>query len=169
MSINQVNLMLHGKPDTIRVVDPITNQETVKVIRNDFNPNDVMRYRLKEDWVFDKQTSTMYVRIIGIAPLRIIRNADGSERAETPMFWLYYPDLRPILTKYDVYNPRNYSMRMSWEDLFEIRYFSSYIVKEDNPYDRSIKDYIKSGVGRLLEGKKIKNEIFNYEQNLWSY
>ena len=102
-------------------------------------------------------------------PLKTIYNSDGSERAESPMFWLYYPDLRPILAKFDVYNPKNYMARMSWEDLFEMRYFSSYIVKEDNVFDRSIKSYIKDGVQQLLEGQKIKNDIFNWEQDLWQY
>src|SRR5690606_13079015 len=34
-----------------------------------FNPNDVVRFRIKEDWIFDKQRSVFEPRIIGIAPL----------------------------------------------------------------------------------------------------
>lgn len=174
MSRAEIMNTLVGKKDTVRVVDPVTGKESTQVIRNDFNPDDVTRYRIKEDWIFDKQTSTLYCRILGIAPEKTIRNSDGSIRAYTPMFWLYYPDLRPILAKYDVYNPKNFTMRMSWEDLFEERYFESYIIKEDNVYDRSIKDYIpgntqEDGVKRLLEGQKIRNKIFNFEQDLWSY
>jgi len=60
---------------------------------------------------------------------------------------------------------------MSWEELFESRYFSSYIVKStiDNPYDLFIKQYIKDDILRLLEGDNIKTKIFNFEQDLWSY
>jgi hypothetical protein len=55
-----------------------------------------------------------------------------------------------------------------------LKFFASYVIKEDNPFDRSIRDYIpgesqEAGVKRLLEGKKIKDEIFNYEQDLWAY
>jgi len=55
-----------------------------------------------------------------------------------------------------------------------MRFFASYIIKEDNPFDRSIKDYItgntqQDGIKRLLEGRKIRDEIFNYEQDLWAY
>jgi gliding motility associated protien GldN len=176
MSLEEIVNTLQGKQDTIRVVDPVTGKETVQVYRNDFNPESVQRFRIKEEWVFDKQTSTMYVRIIGIAPEKSILNADGSVRAYAPLFWLYYPDLRPILARYDVYNPKNYMMRMSWEDLFEMRMFASHIIKEDNTFDRSIKDYIRpgdnsteAGVRRLLEGQRIKNEIFNWEQDVWAY
>ena len=87
------------------------------------------------------------------------------------MFWIYYPDLRKTLNKYMVYNPKNYAGRMTWEELFESRMFSSYITKTtmDNPYDRRLKDYIKDPILRLLEGENIKDKIFNYEQDLWSY
>lgn len=174
MTRAEVSNEVHGQAQTIRITNPVTGKETDTTIYNDFDPTSISRYRLKEDWIFDKATSTLYCRIIGIAPERTILNADGSIRAYAPMFWLYYPDLRPILARYDVYNPKNYYQRMSWEDLFEMRFFSSYIIKEDNPFDRSIKDYItgnttQDGVKRLLEGRRIKNEIFNYEQDLWKY
>ena len=174
MSASDVAQEVHGQAQTIRVTNPITGQETDTTIYNDFDPNSVTRYRLKEDWVFDKGTSTLYCRIIGIAPERTILNDDGSIRAYAPMFWLYYPDLRPVLAQYDVFNPSNYYQRMTWEDLFEMKFFASYIIKEDNPFDRTIKDYIpgqteEAGVKRLLEGRKIKNEIFNYEQDVWKY
>ena len=88
------------------------------------------------------------------------------------LFWVYYPDLRPILAKYEVYNPKNMGQsRMTWEELFESRMFSSYIVKStlDNAANRNISGYIKDPILALLEGDNIKDKIFNYEQDLWSY
>ena len=90
----------------------------------------------------------------------------------TPMFWVYYPDMRPILTKYEVYNPKNMgNSRMTWEELLESRMFSSYITKStlDNAANRTIRTYIKDPILALLEGENIKEKIFNYEQDLWSY
>ncbi len=63
---------------------------------------------------------------------------------------------------------------MSWEDLFESRMFYGRIIKStmDNPYDRYIKDFQglrENKILQLLEGEDIKDRIFNYEQNLWSY
>ena len=74
-----------------------------------------------------------------------------------------------------MYNPKNMGQnRMTWEELFESRMFGSYIVKStlDNPLNRFIRNvYSKDseGILRLLEGEKIKEKIFNYEQDLWSY
>lgn len=174
----EVMAQMAGKMDTIKVpnwvLDPTGSKGIMKdsVIRNDFNPTLITKYRIKEDWVFDKESSRMHVRIIGIAPIKqIIDENTGEVRAETPMFWLYYPDLRPELAKMEAYNGKNFGARMTWEELFESGFYSSYVVKStiDNPQDLPLKSYVKDPILRLLEGEGIKEKIFNYEQNLWSY
>jgi len=134
-------------------------------------PDSISKFRLKEEWIFDKESSRMTVRILGIAPLMNQYTSTGVFLGEKVLFWVYYPDLRPTLAKYEVYNGRNYAGRMSWEELFESRFFSSYITKStiDNPYDQSLKQSVKDPLFRLLEGENIKEKIFNYEQDLWSY
>ncbi|HYM94592.1 MAG TPA: gliding motility protein GldN [Chitinophagaceae bacterium] len=137
------------------------------------NPEDIVKFRIKEDWVFDREASRLFCRIIGIAPCKALMSVDKkTERGSLPLFWVYYPDLRPTLAKYEVYNAKNMGQsRMTWEELFESRMFSSYIIKStlDNPQNRMIKNYIKDPILALIEGDNIKNKIFNYEQNLWSY
>lgn len=154
--------------DTIIKFDPDTYEETVMVVENDFDPASVKRFRVKEDWFFDTETSTMKVRIMGIAPLMEDLDEFGNVRYEYPMFWIYYPDSRQTLAREAAFNPMNDVQQMSWEDLFEMRYFSSHIVKESNPYDRRIKDY-KDGVNMVYESQKIKDRIRGFESDLWSY
>ena len=158
-------------PDLVK--DPDGSKGFMKdtVIVDEFNPDKVEKFWIKEDWVFDKESSRMHVRILGIAPLKTITNDDGSYRDVMPLFWVYYPDLRPIFAKHEVYNGRNYGARMSWEELFESRMFASRIIKStiNNPNDELIKQYIKDPILALLEGDNIKEKIFNYEQDLWSY
>jgi gliding motility associated protien GldN len=154
--------------DTTIVFDPVTFIETPVVTRNVLNWEDIKRFRLKEVWFFDEETSTMQVRIIGIAPLREVYDNNGNFKYEQPMFWAYYPQLRNTLARQEAFNPLNDAGRMSWEDIMEMRYFSSYIYKESNVYDRRLQDYL-SGVDLLLEADKIKSEIFNFEHDLWSF
>lgn len=168
---------LVGKPKIITVPDLSKDPDGSKgifkdtTISEEFNPDKVERYWVKEDWVFDKESSRIYVRILGIAPLKTITNDDGSFRDVTPVFWVYYPDLRPVFAKHEVYNGKNYGARMSWEELFESRMFASRIIKStiNNPNDIFIKTFIKDPILALLEGENIKERIFNYEQDLWSY
>lgn len=167
----QVSQAITGGVDTIPVTDLDGNVVKYEVRQKQVEPDSIYRYRLKEEWIFDKESSRMFVRILGIAPIMKKYTSTGIPIGDMTLFWAYYPDLRPTLAKYEVYNGKNYAGRMSWEELFESRFFSSYITKStlDNPFDRSLRDFIKDPLFRLLEGENIKDKIFNYEQDLWSY
>lgn len=168
LSTDDVLNML-SKTDTIVTFDPETYEEKVKIVRNDINPTDVKRFRIKEIWFFDKETSTMQVRILGIAPLINVTDSEGNFRYEKVMFWVYYPQVRDLLARHRVYTlGGNTNATVSWEDLFEMRYFASFIIKESNVYDRRIEDYAR-GVDALWESDRIKNNIFNFEHDLWQY
>lgn len=154
--------------DTIVVVDPITGEESWQPIRNDFDPLSIIRYRIKEVWYFDTRYSAMRVRILGIAPIVSDYDQNGNLRFERPLFWVYYPQARDYLAQHPVFNPFNDRPVMSWEDILEMRFFSSYITKESDIFDRRLQDYL-SGEDLLQKSEKIKMEIFNYEQDMWSY
>ncbi|MBP7496420.1 MAG: gliding motility protein GldN [Bacteroidales bacterium] len=156
--------------DSIRLqrsYPPYDWYDTIKV--KEFRTSDVTRIRIKEDWFFDKQRSVMESRIIGICPIiEQFNDEDQSFKGYLPLFWIYFPDLRPILAKNEVFNRFNDGLRLSYDDVFMKRMFSSYIYKESNVYDRKIVEYTK-GVDQIFESERIKNEINNYERELWEY
>lgn len=154
--------------DTIQQVDPITYETKLKIVVNKLNTDDIKRFRVKEEWFFDKQYSTLKVRILGIAPLKDVTDELGNFAYEQPLFWIRYPDCREYLARHKAFVDGNDANPMSWEDLFELRRFSSYISKESNVQNRRLQDYLQ-GMDILLEGEKIKQEIFNFEHDLWSY
>ena len=175
MAVDEVNQLTVGSADTTPVysLTDMTKIESYKVTRASFDAKSVTKIRLKEEWVFDRESSRMFCRILGVGLLKTeyIPNTNR-ERGTSSLFWVYYPDLRPMLAKAEVYNPKNMGQgRMTWEELFESRMFASYIVKStlDNAANRNIKNYIKDPILALLEGDNIKDKIFNYEQDLWSY
>lgn len=161
-----------GPADTTPVVDPMNPNRILKyvVTKEAFNPKSVTKLRMKEEWVFDRESSRMISRIIGIAP--VIERQRGNSVQSEVLFWVYYPDMRKTLARYEVYNPKNMGYgRMTWEELFEARMFASYVTKStlDNPGNKTIRQMIKDPILALLEGENIKERIFNYEQDLWSY
>jgi gliding motility associated protien GldN len=176
-TVQQVARMLTGTCNDVVVPDlekdPTGTLEITKTVRvcDEFNEESIRSFAVKEEVIFDRETSRLHFRILGIAPMKTIFNADGTERATQRLFWLYYPELRPFLAKYEAYNPRNMAARMSWEEVFESRYFSSYIYKStlNNPFDKPIEGFHSDPLFRLLEGEKIKETIFNWEQDQWSY
>ena len=170
LTTDQVLNLTAGAYDTVDVADPVTGAtERVITKKPRFSPDSVYTFRIKEQMIFDKEASRLFTRIIGIAP--IAKQVIGGKSQPRILFWIYYPDLRRTLAKQDVYNPKNFSSRMTWEELFESRYFSSYIIKSsaNNPNDKFLNAMIKDPLFRLLEGENIKTRIFNYEQDLWQY
>ena len=175
MATTDIQQLTAGKADTVAKYDVKQIDKIVGyvVTRASFDPKTVTKLRLKEEWVFDRESSRMFVRILGIGFFKTEYFPNTTkERGASSLFWVYYPDLRPILVKAEVYNPKNMGQsRMTWEELFESRMFSSYIVKStlENPGNKMIKNYIKDPILALLEGDNIKEKIFNFEQDLWSY
>ena len=138
-------------------------------VKNDFAPEKIAKFKIKEDWFFDEKNSVMIARIIGVAPVMPVTTSSGTTmEGDLTMYWVYYPDLRPILAKFEVFNPKNDAVRLSWEDLFEARMFESFIYKESNVYDRNIQEYA-TGVDALLESDRVKNDVFIFEHDLWNY
>ncbi|MEZ5047334.1 MAG: gliding motility protein GldN [Chitinophagaceae bacterium] len=169
LSVEDVLQKVTGTNDTIPV--ELANGEIeYRIITKSFNLDNVTKFRVKEDWIFDKNVGRMQVRIIGIAPYLDRLNEDGSFRGSLPMFWLYYPDLRNINARYEVYNPENDIYRITWDDFFEKRIFSSYIIKStiNNNFQEDIM-VRKQGVDKLLESERLQEKLFNLEHDLWVY
>lgn len=158
-----------GGVDSIWITDPGTGLQTLQVITKEVNWNNVNKIRLKEVWYFNKQTSTMRVRIMGVCPL--YDNYDpttGEFRGEVPTFWVYFPSLRETLVNTVAFNPFPNGVRLNWDQVFAQRIFGSYIYKVDNVQDFRIKDY-KSGIDVLYESEAQKQNLFNFEHDLWEY
>jgi gliding motility associated protien GldN len=155
--------------DTIIVFEPEDYTEEVKIVENETNWEDVKRFRIKESWFFDTKTSTLRSRILGIAPIIDVKDENGNFKYEMPLFWMYYPAARPMLAQHKaITHGENYSATTTWEDIFEKRYFASYITKENNVQDLRLQD-MYSGLDLLMESDKIKNELFAREHDMWSY
>lgn len=172
--------------DTSYVENPIDPNDPsiteTDTIVNPFIPEiRITKFRIVEDWIFDKKLSTYYVRIISIAP-RFRITAAGVDLPEQDLCVLKYhagnsapdagKDMRHLMVNYEVFNRQNDAARISFDDWFEQRMFSSYIVKEPNVHDNYIKEYDEfrnDGVAALLESDRIKQDLFLYEHDLWEY
>lgn len=174
MTIAEVSKVISGGSVSVPLYDAEGNITGYKETTAEVNLDSFYKFRIKEEVIFDKESSRLFWRILGIAPLKRVITSSGIDLGETELFWVYYPDMRPIFAKYEVYNGKNYGARMSWEELFESRMFHGRIVKStlNNPYDQYLNQQTglkQNSIFQLLEGENIKDQIFNYEQNLWSY
>ncbi|MCC6816270.1 MAG: gliding motility protein GldN [Saprospiraceae bacterium] len=172
LSTDELDKLLHSV-DTQEIYNPDTYETEIRIIRNDIDYNDIKTYRVKELWYFDKEASRMGCRILGIAPIKIeIDESTGLAKYEAPMFWVYYPEVRKILAKERVFNGKNDIAPATWADVFDGRFFASYIFKESNVQNVRLQDIFTGeddGVKLLLESEKIKNKLLDFEHDLWVY
>lgn len=171
MTYEQVQEVFGAEATQEEKIDFDTGERTTVTVQGEIRPNEIKQYMIKEEWYFDKQTSTLNVRIIGICPIReFIRENDTSGEIQRQLvFWIYYPEARPLLSTNLVLNPYNDARMMSFDDVFIKRFFNGYVVKESNVFDnRNISAYL-TGKNAMLESKRIEEKIFNYEQDLWEY
>lgn len=171
MTFEQVKESFGAVATTVEKTDFNTGERDTVVVQGEIRTNEIKQYMIKEEWYFDKQTSTLNVRIIGICPIReYVREGDLSGQVQRQkVFWAYYPEARDLLATNLVLNPYNEARQMSFDELFIKRFFNSFIVEESNVYNnRLVSDYL-SGKDAMLESKRIEESIFNFEQDLWEY
>lgn len=179
MTKADIDINLDAVEKTTQVVDANNNTKDT-TYKQDRQIEQVKKLLIKEKWYFDKQHSTMQVRILGLCPIRVyprqiqgqnasVESGDEAEILMKPVFWVYYPEARNLLSSHPVFTRFNDAQQVSFDDLFMQRRFSGYIFKESNVYNnRRIEDYT-TGVEALLEADRIKQYLFEVEHDLWEY
>ena len=140
-----------------------------QVIIDEQAPEDVKEIQVMEEWFFDKKHSRMDVRILGLMLIRNSLNSELGEYQRHRVCWIYYPDFRNTFANHEIFNPDNDAHRISFDDFFMQRRFTSTIIAESNVYDnRAINDY-ETGKDALIEADRIKEWLFNIEHDLWEF
>lgn len=136
-----------------------------------FFAKQLYQMQVKEDMIFDKQRSVMYYDIIGLGMFVPADNPDNIKGIELPIAWFSFKELIEKVFKDNPdaiwYNPYNDAEHRSLADAFELRLFSSYIIKVSNPADEYIVDIYGGNpqVGIMASEWKAY-ELLEYEHNL---
>ncbi len=132
-------------------------------------------------WFIDKRDGQLKYRPLGIAAMGPDPSSQGRLDAEgkpltgsdelVDLFWIYYPKARDILANNYVYNRRNSSADLSFDDLINARRFSSVIYKSSTGMgDGVIDDYIPNNAeAQIEESDRIKAQILKMENEMWNY
>ncbi|WP_426276421.1 gliding motility protein GldN [Chryseobacterium sp. S-02] len=132
-------------------------------------------------WFIDKRDGQMKYRPLGIAAMgpdpavQGVYDAEGKAIAGKDelidLFWVYYPKARDILANNYVFNRKNSSADLSFDDVINARRFSSVIYKSSSGLgDGNIKDYVpRNAEEQIEESDRIKAQILEMENELWNY
>ncbi|MBO4369797.1 MAG: gliding motility protein GldN [Paludibacteraceae bacterium] len=162
--VKSCNILLTVKTDSI-TGDTLSTE----IQESDIFNREVMKYYLKEVWFFDKHNSIFSVRVIALCPIWYENDYELGLK-KRPLFWTTYDGLRPYLARQEaLITDRNNGGRETVDDLFIKRRFGSYIFKESSTKNRNLLEYNNTAAEMHKEQERIKNEIFNFEQDLWEY
>lgn len=151
-----------------------------EVTENDYDvfqieSDKIMQWRIKGTWYFDKRLGELRYRLLGIAPVApdvstLSQGPEAMADALVPLFWVWYPDARESLNKNSVFNVKNSSQPITFDNILNSRRFNAVIYKEENVFeDREVKDYIyEDALRQLLESDRIKSQIRDFEQDMWN-
>ncbi|MCG7280110.1 gliding motility protein GldN [Chryseobacterium taklimakanense] len=137
--------------------------------------------KIKGMWYIDRRDSQMKYRLLGIAAMGKdpqtmgVIGGDG-ELVDAgddyiDLFWVFYPNVRPLLVNSVVFNNKNLSSDITYDDILNARRFSSVIYKSDNGLGNGvIKDYIpRNADEQMEEHERIKAQILQMENDMWNY
>jgi len=140
--------------------------------RRDITSADIAEYHIRGMWYFDKRMAELKYRILGIAPVAPDVNFIDDEIPDlVELFWIWFPDAREVLFDNNAFNGSNTAQSITFDHLLNSRRFSAVIYKEDNVQgDREVDEYIaENAFMQLLESERIKEQIRNFEQDMWNY
>ena len=135
------------------------------------NASEIKKFKVMENWIFDRNTGEQYTRIYAIAPIYNL-SISGVLLGEQPLFFLSYKECRKLFVNTPLFNRQNDAAQLSYDDFFEQRLFSSCLLKTSNVFDLAIRDmeaYKLDGIEALMEGNVQNENLFNTEHDLWEY
>ncbi len=137
---------------------------------------DIEGFKIKGLYYFDKRQGELKYRLLGVAPVapdvNFIDDQDNNDISElVELFWVWYPGVRDIMHEMKVFNEKNSAFPLSFDLLLNARRFSAQIYREENVYgNRDVSSYIKNNsLFQVLESLKIRENIRNYELDMWNY
>lgn len=161
---------------------PLTEEEKVRYTDHIRTTTDKVKVlKIMGMWFIDKRDGQMKYRPLGIAAMGPDPSSQGRVDAEgklmegandlVDLFWVYYPEAREILANNYVYNKKNSSADISFDDVINARRFSSVIYKSSSGVgEGTISEYLpKNAEEQLAESNRIKEQILQMENDMWNY
>lgn len=160
------------------VQDPITQKLAISNFLYKAYVKDQYKFLIQELVFFDKHTSRMYTKIIGIAPMYGLTESNislgGNNDAwsylqSSVLCWFLFDELRPYLARHYVIPNGNDTQRMTFDDFFTQHLYSSYVLGDSNNRGWMLLRQYTNADKIKKEQQRIETEILNFEQDLWEY
>jgi gliding motility associated protien GldN len=156
-------------------IDPVTNQAKVvndqyfNYVRNQF------KFLIQEIVFFDKHATRMYSKVMAIAPLYALHPDNTQSQQSIKYFqqsvlcWFAFDELRPYLAKQYVIPNGNETQRLTYDEYFAQKLYSSYLLGDSNMFNRMLLESEVNPDKIRKEQNRIETDLLNFEEDLWEY
>lgn len=141
------------------------------------------KFIIQELVYFDKHTSRLYTKILAIAPMHpltlenVMENSKATHEdadvwgyfQNSVLCWFLFDELRPYLAKQYVIPNGNEGERLTLDEFFAQRLYSSYLLGDTNMFNRMFIQFENNRDKIRREQKRVESELLNAEQDLWEY
>lgn len=156
-------------------VDTITR--TIKIGEDQYQQyiRSQVKFLTQEIVFFDKHYSRMFSKIIAIAPLNPNNPNNSRPRnrfdflRESILCWFSFDELRPYLAKQYVIPNSNATQRLTFDEFFAQKFYSSYLLGDANLFGRTLLDTYDTVEKIRKEQKRLETELLNFELDLWEF
>jgi gliding motility associated protien GldN len=137
----------------------------------EYPPSVFTQMELKEDVIFDKQRSRLYWDT-QVLTIFLPADKNGDAGVDKPVASFRYKDLARVFKSNPNaiwFNAQNNAHHLNLADAFELRKFSGRIIKISNPNDEYLYTTYEGDRKGLLASDWIKQQIVEFEHNLWEF
>jgi len=139
-----------------------------------YTARDIYMLQLTEDMLFDKQRSRLYYDILAVTIMISPDHPRNIKGIEVPIASFSYKELVEKVFKDNPkaiwFNVQNDQQHKNLADAFDLRLFSSYIIKVSNPNDARLVDIYDNDQQKGIRASQwAAMEILEYEHNLWEF
>lgn len=167
--------------------DSVTDKSSFNDYMYQLYVRNQLKFMIQEVVFFDKHYSRLFSKIIAIAPM----SADEIDGEDTPImdalyqslrFWVVYDDFRPYMARQYMIPQSNDTKRVTFEQFFAQKLYSSYIIGDSNMYNRMLAEAASKGYDMSdpqqkatvekeikKEQQRIQDELMTFELDLWEY
>ena len=156
-------------------INPITKQAKIgedqyyRYVQNQY------KFLIQEIIFFDKHTSRMYSKIIGIAPIYPLHPDNSQSKnpmkffQESILCWFAFDDLRPYLAHQNIIPNANETAGLTFDEFFAQKLYGSYLLGDSNMFNRMLLESELTYDKIHKEQNRIETELLNFEEDLWEY
>ena len=143
-----------------------------RTVANEFNPDSVTTFEIKEDIFLDKVRGRIVTEIIGLGVVKHNfgkGKTAGVDYGDTHPFYLNFKQCRNLFAAREVVDLEKGLNNISFDDIFIQHNFKSIITKQSSASNRKIKDIYPDKERQIKESNRIEREIQRYKRNMWKF